>query len=262
MYSKEHIEFLKKEKKKNFIIRFFQISIIIIFIIIWQIAANNEWINTFITSSPKNVVNTILKLSNEGLYEHIWVTIYETLISFGLGTFIGIFIASLLWWNEYLYKILDPYLTVLNSLPKVALGPIIIIWCGAGIKSIILMALLISVIITIINISVCFNQIDENKIKLLKSFNATKKQLFFKLIFPSSINNIIGSLKINISMSLIGVIMGEFLVSKKGIGYLILYGSQIFNLDLVMAGIIVLCIVAAIMYYGIVYLESKIKRLH
>lgn len=260
MYSKEHIVYLKKEKRKNFIIKFFQIIIIISFFILWQIAANNEWINTFITSSPQNIINTLIKLNQDGLWEHIGVTVYETLISFGLGTIIGIIIATILWWNNYLYKIFDPYLTILNSLPKVALGPIIIIWCGSGMQSIILMALFISVIITIINISSCFNQVDENKIKLLKSFQATKNQLYFKLILPSSLNSIISSLKINISMSLIGVIMGEFLVSKKGIGYLILYGSQIFNLNLVMTGIIVLCIVAAIMYYIVLYIEKKLTH--
>lgn len=260
MYSIEHKQFLKKIKREKLIVRSIQILILLLFLFLWQLAANKGWINTFITSSPKEVINTLIKLSNDNLFEHIWVTIYETFISFGLGTIIGIFIATILWWNHYLFKIFDPYLTILNSLPKVALGPIIIIWCGSGIKSIIIMALLISVIITIINISVCFNSVDSNKIKLLKSFQATKSQLFFKLIFPSSITSIVSSLKINISMSLIGVIMGEFLVSKKGIGYLILYGSQIFNLNLVMTGIIVLCIVAALMYYIVLYLEKKLNK--
>lgn len=260
MYSREHKQFLKKIKREKLIVRSIQILILFLFLFLWQLAANKGWINTFITSSPKEVINTLIKLSNDNLFEHIWVTIYETFISFGLGTIIGIFIATILWWNHYLFKIFDPYLTILNSLPKVALGPIIIIWCGSGIKSIIIMALLISVIITIINISVCFNSVDSNKIKLLKSFQATKSQLFFKLIFPSSITSIVSSLKINISMSLIGVIMGEFLVSKKGIGYLILYGSQIFNLNLVMTGIIVLCIVAALMYYIVLYLEKKLNK--
>ncbi len=260
MYSREHKQFLKKIKREKLIVRSIQILILLLFLFLWQLAANKGWINTFITSSPKEVINTLIKLSNDNLFEHIWVTIYETFISFGLGTIIGIFIATILWWNHYLFKIFDPYLTILNSLPKVALGPIIIIWCGSGIKSIIIMALLISVIITIINISVCFNSVDSNKIKLLKSFQATKSQLFFKLIFPSSITSIVSSLKINISMSLIGVIMGEFLVSKKGIGYLILYGSQIFNLNLVMTGIIVLCIVAALMYYIVLYLEKKLNK--
>lgn len=260
MYSREHKQFLKKIKREKLIVRSIQILILLLFLFLWQLAASKGWINSFITSSPKEIINTLIKLSNDNLFEHIWVTIYETFISFGLGTIIGIFIATILWWNHYLFKIFDPYLTILNSLPKVALGPIIIIWCGSGIKSIIIMALLISVIITIINISVCFNSVDSNKIKLLKSFQATKNQLFFKLIFPSSITSIVSSLKINISMSLIGVIMGEFLVSKKGIGYLILYGSQIFNLNLVMTGIIVLCIVAALMYYIVLYLEKKLNK--
>ena len=260
MYSLEHINYLKKERKKNLTIRFFQIIIIVQFIIIWQILADTRLINTFITSSPKSIINTLITLSHEDLFEHIFITVYETLFSFSLGTIIGLFIAAILWWNNYLYKIFDPYLTILNSLPKVALGPIIIIWCGSGMKSIILMALLISVIITIINISTAFKEVDSNKIKLFKSLKASKRQLFFKLILPDSLKSIISSLKINISMSLIGVIMGEFLVSKKGIGYLILCGSQIFNLNLVMTGIIVLSIDAAIMYYIVLYIEKKLTR--
>ena len=217
MYSDEHITFLKKEKKKNFIIKFFQILIIIFITFVWQLLADLEIINTFITSSPKEIINTLISLSKQNLFEHIFVTIYETIFSFSLGTIIGIIIAAILWWNNYLFKIFDPYLTILNSLPKVALGPIIIIWCGSGIRSIIIMALLISVIITIINISSCFNSIDENKIKLFKSFKSSKKQLFFKLILPSSINSIISSLKINISMSLIGLLplVGEKIFFNK-----------------------------------------------
>ena len=253
MYSSEHILYLKEKKKKRLIVKFFQIFIIIAFLFIWDILASKNIINTFITSSPKKIIETLLSLSKNDLFDHIFITVYETIISFLLGTFIGIIIASILWWNNYLYKIFDPYLTILNSLPKVALGPIIIIWCGSGIKSIILMALLISVITTIINITTYFYEVDKNKIILFKSLKATKKQIFFKLILPNSYNNIISSLKINLSMSLIGIIMGEFLVSKKGIGYLILYGSQVFNLDLVMAGIIVLGLVATIMYYIILF---------
>ena len=260
MYSSEHILYLKEKKKKRLIVKFFQIFIIIAFLFIWDILASKNIINTFITSSPKKIIETLLSLSKNDLFDHIFITVYETIISFLLGTFIGIIIASILWWNNYLYKIFDPYLTILNSLPKVALGPIIIIWCGSGIKSIILMALLISVITTIINITTYFYEVDKNKIILFKSLKATKKQIFFKLILPSSYNNIISSLKINLSMSLIGIIMGEFLVSKKGIGYLILYGSQVFNLDLVMAGIIVLGLVATIMYYIILYLEKIVIK--
>ena len=257
----EHKLYLKKIKKESFLVRLFQTLIFFILIILWQLLADLNIINTFITSSPKQVINTIIKLNKtNNLYIHIWTTIYETIISFTLGTLIGCFIASLLWFNKFISKIVDPYLTMLNSLPKVALGPIIIIWFGAGIKSIIIMSLLISVIITIINVLDGFNKTDNNKIKLLKSFKATKSQIFFKLILPSNYKTIINALKINVSMSLIGVIMGEFLVSKKGIGYLIIYGSQVFNLSLVMTGIVILSIVSIIMYYSISLIEKRLIK--
>lgn len=261
MYSIEHKNYLKGIKKNSFFVRLTQIAIIFVLIIVWQILADKNIINTFISSSPKQVVNTIIELHNtNNLYNHILITVYETLVSFVLGTILGILIATVLWWNKFLSKVLDPYLTILNSLPKVALGPIIIIWAGAGINSIIIMALLISVIITIINIYQGFIETDVTKLKLLKSFKATKTQIYFKLILPSTFPVIISTLKINISMSLVGVIMGEFLVSKEGIGYLIMYGSQVFNLNLVISGIIILCLVATIMYYLVLALEKKLIK--
>ena len=258
MYSKEHIKYLKKIKKNNLIIKLFQILIITFFIISWQLLSDLKIIDSFIFSSPKSIINTTINLfRNNHLCHHIWITTYETIISFLVATILGILVASLLWWNKTIAKIIDPYLTVLNSLPKVALGPIIIIWFGSGIKSIIFMALLISLIITIINIYNGFSSIDNNKLKLMKSFKASKWQIFYKLIFPNNIKTILNALKINISMSLIGVIMGEFLVSKNGIGYLIIYGSQVFNLSLVMTGIVILAILSIIMYYSISLLEKR-----
>lgn len=261
MYSKEHLKFLKKLKKEKIIVTLFQILILVAFIIMWQLLANFNIINTFIFSSPKKVLDTIINLYNtKDLFSHIWVTIYETFLSFSVATILGTIIAAILWWNKKIQKIIEPYLTILNSLPKVALGPIIIIWFGAGIKSIIVMALLISLIITIINVYEGFSSTNQNKIKLMKTLGAKKHQIFFKLIFPNSLNTIISALKINVSMSLIGVIMGEFLVSKQGIGYLILYGSQVFNLSLVISGIFILCIVAALMYYLVSFIEKKVSR--
>lgn len=258
MYSEEHILYRKKIKKRKFWIHFTQILILILFFLVWQLCANYHIINTFIFSSPSKMLETIIELHQSGdLYKHIWITVYETIISFGLGIILGILIATILWWNSFIAKVCDPYLTILNSLPKVALGPIIIIWCGAGKESIIFMALLISLIITIINIYQSFLNTDKNKIKLMKSLHATKWQIYTKLILPNSIRDIISTLKINISMSLIGVIMGEFLVSKAGIGYLIMYGSQVFNLTLVISGVFILCVVATIMYYIISYIEKK-----
>ena len=258
--SNEHILYLKKIKRNKFIVHLFQILIFVILVFLWQILADFGIINTFIYSSPKKVIETIISLYNRyNLISHIGITIYEVLISFSLATILGIIIASILWFNKTIYKIAEPYLTILNSLPKVALGPIIIIWFKAGMKSIIVMSLLISLILTIVNVYEGFNNTDKNKINLMKSLGSNKKDLYLKLILPNSRSNIINILKINISMSLIGVIMGEFLVSKKGIGYLILYGSQVFNLSLVISGIIVLMIISVIMYYLVCLVEKKIS---
>ena len=258
--SDEHIRFLKKNKRKKIIVFSFQLFICLCILFLWQFMASNNLINTFISSSPKEIIKTIINLYKDGsLFHHIFITFYEVLISFILGTSIGVLIASLLWRFNFLYKIFDPYLTILNSMPKVSLGPIIIIIAGAGTRSIILMALFISVIITIIDIHSAFIHTDKNKIKLLKSLNASEKQIFFKLVLPSNYSNLINMFKVNIGLVFIGVIMGEFLVSKAGIGYLIMYGSQVFNLNIVMTGIIILAILSSIMYYLIVSIEKKIK---
>lgn len=261
MFSLEHKNYLKKIKRNNFFVKLTQILILIVFLIIWQLLSDYKIINPFIFSSPIKVIETVINLHTTGdLYNHILITVWETLISFILGTLLGILIASIMWWNKFFAKVIDPYLTVLNSLPKVALGPILIIWVGAGMQSIVVMALLISTIITIINVYQGFINIDPIKIKLMQTFKATKSQIYFKLILPGTISNIISCFKVNISMSLIGVIMGEFLVSKEGIGYLIMYGSQVFNLDLVITGTIILCIVAAIMYSLVLYIEKKLIK--
>lgn len=257
----EHKKYVNKLRLSTVKVIFLQIFIFILFITLWQILSDYKIINSFLCSSPKKVVGTIIKLYNTGeLFIHIWVTLKEIIISFGLGTIIGISFAAILWWSPFLSRVLDPYLTILNSLPKVSLGPIIIIWAGANQNSIILMALLISVISTVISVYNGFKHTNVTYIKLLKSFKANKYQIFTKVILPSNKNTIISSLKINLSMTFVGVIMGELLVSKQGLGYLINYGSQVFNTNLVMTGIILLGILTSILYFLILFTENKFKN--
>lgn len=254
-------KYLNKKKKEKILVIFFQISIIVFLIGIWEFLATNGYINEFIFSKPSNILKTIINLyKNFNLISHIFTTLYEVIIAFVLGIFLGFLIALLLYSFKLLAKIIEPFLTMLNSLPKVALGPIIIIWVGANLKSIIVMALLINLIISIITIYNGFIQTDKNKIKLLESFNANKLDIIKKLVIPNSLVTIISSLKLNISMSLIGVIMGEFLVSKSGIGYLIIYGTQIFNLNIVMSGVIILIIISYILYKIISIIENKLLK--
>lgn len=217
-YSKEHKEYIDKIKRKKRIIVFFRCFILILFLIIWELLARTEVINTFLSSSPSMVVETTIGLFASGnLWRHILITLVEVLVSFFIAFVIGIGVASLLWSSEMLSKILDPYLTVLNSLPKVALGPLIIIWFGASVRSIIVMSLMINIFVTIINIYLGFAMTNEEYIKLLKTMGASKIQIFTKVILPANRKNIINALKINISMSLIGLLppVGENLNSNK-----------------------------------------------
>ena len=260
-YSKEHIEYLKNIKRNKIFITIMRISIVLVFLILWEVLARFKMINTFLSSSPSHVISTISSLiSDNSLFSHIGITLYETIISFVIAALIGLVVASMLWWNKTLAKIVDPYLTVLNSLPKVALGPLIIIWVGASVNSIIFMALLISTFISIINIYNGFISTDIGFINLLKSLGASKKEIFLKVIIPSNYKNLINTMKVNVSMSLIGVIMGELLVSKKGLGYLIMYGSQVFNIDLVITSVVILGVISYLMYFIISKLEDKIRN--
>ena len=257
-YSKEHKEYIDKIKRKKRIIVFFRCFILILFLIIWELLARTEVINTFLSSSPSMVVETTIGLFASGnLWRHILITLVEVLVSFFIAFVVGIGVASLLWSSEMLSKILDPYLTILNSLPKVALGPLIIIWFGASVRSIIVMSLMINIFVTIINIYLGFAMTNEEYIKLLKTMGASKIQIFTKVILPANRKNIINALKINISMSLIGVIMGELLVSKEGLGYLIMYGSQVFNINLVITSVVILGILSYLLYIIVDKIEKR-----
>lgn len=260
-YSEEHKKYLKDLKKEKIIVFIFRFLIIAIFLIGWELLSRYKLINTFTSSSPTKAFKTMFGLLQDGtLLKHIGVTLYEVFVSFSIATIIGMIVAIILWSNKKISKIIDPYLTILNSLPKVALGPLIIIWVGASTNSIIFMALLINTFITIINIYNGFISTNKDYITLLKSLKASKRTIFTKVILPSNYLNIISALKINVSMSLIGVIMGELLVSKNGLGYLIMYGSQVFNIDLVIASVVILGIISYLMYFIIEKIEIHIKN--
>ena len=252
-YSTEHELYIKKRKREKRIVFFLQVFLFLLLFIIWEILARFQIINTFLYSSPSQIVSSLFQTQH--LMQHIGITFLEILISFSISMSLGIMIATLLWYFPFFSKVLDPVLTILNSLPKVALGPLIIIWFGANMKSIVFMSLMISLFITIINVYHGFMNVPKNYILMAKSFGANKIQIFQKIIFPSNYKNILSFLKVNISMNFIGVIMGEFLVSKKGLGYLILYGSQVFHLDLVISCIFILCIIS----YGLYLCINKIK---
>jgi len=257
--SAEHAKYLRMLKREKIVIRSTQLLTLVLVFALWEILARTAIIDPFITSQPSRIVKTIEVLYNEGvLFKHIGVTCLETIVGFLLGTFSGVLIAIVLWWSKFLCQVSEPYLVVLNSLPKIALGPIFIVWIGAGPVAIIVMTLAISLIVTILEVLNGFLAIDHEKIKLVQIFGGNKYQVLTKVLLPASFPNIINALKVNVGLSWVGVIVGEFLVSKAGLGYLIVYGGQVFKLDLVMTSVVVLGVAAAIMYQGVVWFERFI----
>ena len=247
--SEEHTKYIKNVKriKKNIIAT--QLLILLSIFLLWEISGDLKWVDPFLTSTPSRMLKELVKLFEEGnLFNNIFITCFETVLGFVLGTILGIFISILLWWSDFASKVADPYLVVLNSLPKIALAPIIIFWVGNGLKAIIIVALLISIVVTIIDILSGFKAVNQDKIKLLRTFGASKFQILIHLIIPASLPNLISTLKINVGLSWVGVIMGEFLVAKNGLGFLIIYGGQTAQLDMVMLSIVILSVLAFIMY--------------
>lgn len=254
----ERLEYLRKKRRTKNKITFFRIAVLVLFLALWEISARVGLVDAFIMSSPSRILKTLFSVSESNLLRHIGITCLETVTGFLLGSVIGVIVAVGLWWNETVYRVSEPYLVVLNSLPKIALGPVIIIWVGADEKAIIVMALAISLVVTILEVLNGYAATDKQKIRMARSFGADKRVIFAKIVFPANLVTIFNSLKISIGLSLVGVIAGEFLVSKGGLGYLIVYGGQVFKMDLVMASVFILALMALLMYKCIVFLEKTV----
>ena len=260
-FSLSHQKYVKKLKKDKFLVIFFRIFILVAFLGLWELLTHFKIFDSFFVSSPSRIIAQLGELISAGtLFHHAWVTLYETLIGFLIATVLGYLIAVGLWWNEKVRKIFEPYIVVLNSLPKIALGPVIILWVGSGTNAIVLMCVLICIVITTMSMLSAFIAVDEGKILLLKSMHANKFQILWKLVLPATMPDFISVLKINVGMSWVGSIMGEYLTSRAGLGYLIVYGGQIFKIDLVMSATFVLCILAFAMYYLVSLLERRYKK--
>lgn len=245
-----------KGRRKRFVI-IVQLSLFIVIIVLWELLSRYYVIDPLIFSSPTKVVQLFVdKLIDGTLFHHLRYTLFETILGFILGTIGGIIIASALWSSKRLAEIVDPYLVVFNAMPKVALGPMIIVALGPGMFSIIMMGAIISIIITTLVVYTAFNEVNPNYLAVVRSFGATRFTCFKEVVFPATIPTMISTLKVNVGLSWVGVIVGEFLVSNKGLGYLIIYGFQIFDFTLVMTSLVIIAILAAIMYIFVEKLEQ------
>lgn len=242
-------------------IRLYQFIILISFVLLWELSTYFGIVDAFIFSSPTRIAKTVAEMTVNGeLFYHVGITLLETLASFSLVNIIGIVMAVILWWNDSISKVLEPYLIVLNSLPKSALAPVFIVWLGNNMKTIIVAAVSVAVFGSIITLYSDFKAVEEDKIKLIYTLGGKKKDVLTRVILPSNIPSIISLMKVNIGLSLVGVIIGEFLAAKAGLGYLIIYGSQVFKLNWVIMSIVILCIVATGLYKLLAYFEKKFTR--
>ncbi len=260
-YSREHLAYLKKERNKKIIITVSRILILLLLLGFWELFAQLKVIDPFITSSPSRVAITIADLYKNGtLFFHIGITLAETLAGFLIAVVLGYAIAVVLWASDTVHKVVEPYIVILNSLPKIALGPLIIIWIGTGYDAIIFMTVLVSIIVCIMNMLAGFIAVDKTKLLLMKAMGANKLTTLRKLIIPASIPALMNTLKVAVGLAWIGSIMGEYIVSKAGLGYLIVYGGQVFKLDLVMTATFILCVLAGGMYGMITLIEKIVNR--
>ena len=253
--------FIARQKRRRRMVTICRILLLFILLALWEICARFDIINDCIFSSPSRIILCFLSMVKDGsIFLHTGVTIMETLVSFFLVVTIGLLGAILLWSSKSLSDILEPYLVMLNSLPKSALAPILIVWLGNNIKTIIVAAVSVAVFGAIMTLHNGFSRTDPDQIKLIYSLGGKRKDVLTKVLLPGSIPLIISNMKVNVGLCLVGVIIGEFLAANKGLGYLIIYGSQVFKMDMVVMSIVILCIVSAVLYQGITFLEKRMKR--
>ena len=255
------MHYLKQMKRLKYKITLARILLFAGFITLWEVAAYAGWIDDFIFSSPSKIVQCFAGMAADwSIFLHIGVTIYETLLSFLLVIAISILMAVLLWFSPKLSEIADPYLVVLNSLPKSALAPLLIVWLGANKTTIIVAGMSVAIFGSILNLYTSFHTVDAGKLMLIYTLGGSRFHALYKVVLPCSLPAIISNMKVNIGLCLVGVIIGEFLAAKEGLGYLIIYASQVFKMDWLLMSILLLCILATILYSLINLLERRCRR--
>lgn len=259
--SVHQLEYIKQKLRYRRSVTVYRTIIFITFLLLWQFCASFGIIDSFIFSSPSKFVTCFINMIKDGsMVHHISVTLAETFFSFFLVIIIGILISVLLWSNEKLSEILEPYLVVLNSLPKSALAPLLIVWLGANLRTIIVAGISVAIFGSIINLYTGFKEVNKDKIKLIYTLGGNKRDVLVKVVLPNSIPLIISTMKVNIGLSLVGVVIGEFLAARSGLGYLIIYGTQVFKLDSVIMSIVILCIIAMVLYKAINFIEKLYNK--
>ena len=253
--------FIRRLRRHRITVRTARVLILILFLLLWEFCADQGIIDSFIFSSPSRIALCFYEMTvDRSIFLHIGITLYETIVSFLLVTAIGILAAVLLWYSRSLSEILEPYLVVLNSLPKSALAPLLIVWLGATPTTIIVAGMSVAIFGSIMNLYTSFTTVDKEKIKLIRTLHGNRRHALFKVVLPSSVPAVISNMKVNIGLCLVGVVIGEFLAARSGLGYLIIYSSQVFKMNWLLMSIVLLCIMAMALYAVIGVVEKLYRK--
>jgi NitT/TauT family transport system permease protein len=256
--SADYALYLRRMKRRTLLVHFWQAAILLVFLAVWEIAPLAGWVNPALTSYPTAIGRTLTAFVIDGsLWHHSWTTLEEILFGFVGSMALGTVIAVAFWLSPMLYRTLDPFVVVINAIPKVAFVPIFFIWLGS-LSSIYAMSIAVSVFVTVLMLHTGFRAIDPDKVKLVQLFGASRRQILSKIILPGSVPTMMSTLKVNVGLTLVGVVVGEFQAAKAGLGYLIIYGSQIFQINIVMAAVAVLAGISTLLFIAIQALEAHI----
>lgn len=218
-------------------------------IIVWQVGVSVGWINSFLMGSPAGIANEAWRLIQSGqLLNDTVATVYATVVGFLAGSILGSIAGLLLWFSRTTARIIDPFVVALNGLPKIALAPMIIIWFGSGMFSKIMLAFVATFVVALLSAYQGTHQIDRNLINLMRSLGASRREIFTKVVAPATLPWIISAFRLNIGFALIAEIGGEFISSDRGLGRMIFVAGNLFNLNVVWVGVIMLMIVAIVLY--------------
>ena len=254
-------EFIAKEIRHRRQVVIVRLMLLVLLLALWELAADFGWINSFIFSSLSMIAKCLLGMAADGsLFLHTGVTLLETVVSFALVVAVGLAVALMLWCSRSLSEILEPFLVMLNSLPKSALAPLLIVWLGNNMRTIIVAAISVALFGSILTLHTGFSQMDGEQVKLIYSLGGSRRDVLLKVLLPGSLPLIISNMKVNIGLCLVGVIIGEFLSARAGLGYLITYGSQVFAMTMVVTAIVVLCLMSVVLYQGIALIEKHYSR--
>ena len=249
-------------RKANTVIAIIRPLPLIVFIVVWQLLVHNDPNLKFFFGEPLRIAEILWTRSLDGsLLVDFFITFIEAAAGFLIGNLVGTFFGLALWYSNTAFQIAKPYIVALGSAPIFAFSPILIIWFGTGITAKIAIASLSTVFVALLQAYTGAAEVKSEYLQLMRTFKATKSQIFLKVVAPSSIVWVMSAFKMNVGFAILGAFIGEFISSNRGLGHLILVASGLFDISLMLTGILLLVIIALLLTWCVSKLEPYLKKL-